>query len=229
MESNKPIRLALVDDDRLFVELLAEFLNEQAQFEVVLTALDSVSFFKKMHKQDILPEVLLLDLRMQTESGLEVMQQLDQMDFFVKTIVLSTFYKPAFMGQMLRLGADAFIPKDIDRWSLVSVIEEVYYKGHYFLNEQVDVLRSQLTNKSPRLFLPQKDGLTEREISILQLICQQLTTREIADKLCIAPTTVETHKTRLIMKTGVRNSAGLIIYAIQQKLIQPEEFILLEG
>jgi DNA-binding NarL/FixJ family response regulator len=223
------IKLALVDDDTLVIQLLTDFLEANGPIKVVLTASSGNQFIEKMRNATETPDVVVLDLRMAEGTGLEVMSELQKQETTMKVIVLSTFYKPSFIGQMLRLGADAFLPKEVDQEELIDVIKGVQEKGHYFSEDQVSVMRKQLSTKTPQFHLPNKDGLTEREIEVIQLICQQLTTQEIADRLFISPKTIETHKTNLLIKTGAKNSAGLIVYAIQHKLIDPAELVLISG
>jgi DNA-binding NarL/FixJ family response regulator len=175
-----------------------------------------------------LPDVLLLDLRMSNGDGLEVMSALSQKSAGTKIIVLSSFYRRSFMGQMLKMGAHAFLPKEIEMEELLRVINAVYHTGHYFSDEQIEVMRSQLSNKLPEFHAFSKDALTEREIDVLKLVCQQLSTKEIADTLFISPKTVETHKTNLMIKTCVKNMAGLVIYAVQNNIVDADEIVLFD-
>lgn len=224
---NTKIQLAIVDDDLLFVQLLKNYIDNYINTEVVLTASTGNKFLNGIREKQINIDVVILDLRMKDGSGLDVLEALKKEDKAIKTIVLSSFYRRSFMGQMLKLGVNAFLPKETDQEELIKVIETVYNKGHYFSEEQVDVMRKQLSNKLPEFRNQNVDRLTSRELDILKLLCQQLTTREIADKLFISSKTVETHKSNLFIKTGVKNTTGLVIYAVQNNIINPEEMILL--
>ncbi len=219
------IKLAIVDDDLLFVQLLKNYIDNYKTTEVVLTNTNGNDFLKVINTISI--DIVILDLRMEEGNGLDVLEDLKAKDINLKIIVLSGFYRRSFMGQMLKLGVNAFLPKETDQEELIKVIESVYNNGHYFSGEQVSVMRKQLSNKLPEFHAQNKDHLTSREIDVLKLLCQQLKTREIADKLFISPKTVETHKSNLILKAGVKNTAGLVIYAIQNNIINPEEMILL--
>ena len=220
------IKTGIVDDDLLFVQLLENYINNSENFEVVLTSTSGHHFLSEANAD--LPDILLLDLRMANGDGLEVMTALSQKDAETKIIVLSSFYRRSFMGQMLKMGAHAFLPKEIELEELLNAMNAVYHNGHYFSNEQVNVLRNQLSNKLPEFHSFSKDALTEREIDVLRLVCQQLSTKEIADALFISPKTVETHKTNLMVKTCVKNMAGLVIYAVQNNIINANEIVLLD-
>ncbi|MGD1846618.1 MAG: response regulator [Salibacteraceae bacterium] len=223
---NKALRIALVDDDRLFNELLTNFLHDQDHLEVVHAATGGTPFLDWLATSGETVDVVLLDLRMPDGDGLSTLHQLYAAYSSVKVVVLSTFYRRSFMGQMLQLGADAFLPKAISQKELLQALEGVAQNGHYFTPEQVDTLRTQLSNKVPQWPAVQKDGLSDREIEVLRLYCQQLSTQEIAQRLFLSAKTVESHRSNLYAKTGTRNAAGLVIYAIQNQLIDPDELVL---
>lgn len=223
---NLKIKIGIVDDDLLFVQLLENYINTSEHYKVVLTSTGGHHFLNETETD--LPDILLLDLRMSNGDGLEVLSALSQKNAETKIIVLSSFYRRSFMGQMLKMGAHAFLPKEIEMEELLKVIQAVYHHGHYFSDEQIDVMRSQLSNKLPEFHSYSKDALTEREIDVLKLVCQQLSTKEIADILFISPKTVETHKTNLMIKTCVKNMAGLVIYAVQNNIIDANEIVLFD-
>lgn len=230
MTTNDKINIAIVDDDSLVVQLLTEFLDqsEDPSFEVVLTANSGNDFIKKLASSayDDL-DVILLDMRMQDGDGLFVLEQLKKLSLTARIIVLSSYYKPSYIGQMMNLGVHAFLPKEIDKEELIPILQETHRKGLYFLAEQLETLRNQIAPKTPKILLEPKDTLTTRELEILQLVAQQHTTKEIAQKLFIAPKTVEAHKSNLLSKTGAKNTAGLVMYAIQHSLINPDDFMML--
>ncbi|WP_312993746.1 response regulator transcription factor [Chryseobacterium flavum] len=225
MENSK-IKIGIVDDDLLFVQLLENYINNNERFEIVLTSTSGHHF---LYESDTdLPDILILDLRMANGDGLEVMSALSQKNTETRIIVLSSFYRRSFMGQMLKMGAHAFLPKEIEPEKLSEVINAVYHHGHYFSDEQVEVMRTQLSSKLPEFHSFSKDSLTEREVDVLRLVCHQLSTKEIADTLFISPKTVETHKTNLMIKTCVKNMAGLVIYAVQNNIVNASEIVLLD-
>ncbi len=219
------IKIGIVDDDLLFVQLLKNYIDNNGNYQVALTSTGGYQFLTEDTGS---LDILILDLRMTNGDGLEVMSELAKRGTETKIIVLSSFYRRSFMGQMLKMGAHAFLPKEIELEELLAVIKTVHHTGHYFSNDQIDVMRSQLSNKLPEFHAFSKNELTDREIDVLRLVCQQLSTKEIADSLFISPKTVETHKTNLMIKTGVKNMAGLVIYAVQNQVIDPHEIVLFD-
>ena len=230
MEKQTPIiQIAIVDDDVLVSTLLRDFFEQTSAIKTVYIANSGNQFLEEFGNNAAMPDIILLDLRMKNGSGLEVLEQLSNMEVSLpKVIVMSSHYDASYMGQMLKLGCDAFLPKEIDPEELIEIIYKVYEYGHYFLEEQIVSLRKQVATKGPKLHINSKDSLSERELDVLELLCQQLTTKEIAGRLFISPKTVEMHKSNLLVKTGVRNSVGLIMYAVQNKLIDPNSLILLD-
>ncbi|WP_223599386.1 response regulator [Chryseobacterium sp. GVT01B] len=219
------IKIGIVDDDLLFVQLLKNYIDNNGDYQVTLTSTGGYQFLTEDSGS---LDILILDLRMTNGDGLEVMAELAKRETETKIIVLSSFYRRSFMGQMLKMGAHAFLPKEIELEELLVVIKTVHHTGHYFSNDQIDVMRSQLSNKLPEFHAFSKNELTDREVDVLRLVCQQLSTKEIADSLFISPKTVETHKTNLMIKTGVKNMAGLVIYAVQNQVIDPNEIVLFD-
>jgi DNA-binding NarL/FixJ family response regulator len=229
MTTNDLINIAIVDDDSLVVQLLSGLLkkSEDPEFNILLTANSGNDFIEKLSSNSYNDlDIILLDMRMDDGDGLFVLKELKKLDLSAKTIALSSYYKPAYIGQMMNLGVHAFLPKEIDKEELISNIKETYLKGHYFTTEQLESLRTQIAPKTPKLQIHPKDIITPRELEILKLVTQQLTTKEIASKLYITTKTVEAHKSNLISKTGVKNTAGLVMFAIKNNLINPDNFFL---
>lgn len=213
------IKIAIADDEELFVQLLENFLNKQAHLKCVATALSGEDLLKRIDQSLDKPNVVILDLRMKNLDGAETVMMLKDRHPEVKSIVISSHYQKSFMGYMLRAGVNAFIPKGVSPEHLLKVIESVHHKGFYFMEEQVETMRSQIKPQAPKPKLKLEEEFTEREREVLTLLCQQFTAKEIAEKLFVSKRTVESHKDNLFAKTGARNLAGLVIYAIQNQLV----------
>jgi len=217
------IKVAIADDEELFVQLLENFLNKQAHLTCIMTALSGEELLKQIEKSPEKPTIVLLDLRMKNLDGAETVSKLKDRYPAIKCIVISSHYQKSFMGYMLRAGVNAFIPKGISPANLLKVVDSVSQKGFYFLEEQVETMRSQIKTQAPKPKLKLEEEFTEREREVLTLLCQQYTAKEIADKLFVSKRTVESHKDNLFAKTGARNLAGLVIYAIQNQLVNQED------
>lgn len=219
------IRIGLVDDDFLIVDLLKRFLDQQDNLQVDFAVSSAQSAIDLLKQSDPVPDLLLIDLKMEGMDGMALCQYLKAHFPNISTIIVSSHYQDSFLGHMIKLGAAAFVAKGISPLLLIHVISEVYRNGLYLLPEQVQLLREQLPSALPGPSLNQ-EHLSQRELEVLKLIAEQKTAKEIAESLFITARTVEGHKNNLFVKTGTKNIAGLVLYAIQKKIIDPNEIFL---
>jgi DNA-binding NarL/FixJ family response regulator len=221
--TNNKIRIAIVDDESLMLRLVKDFLQKTDKINVIMTADDGEVIVEKLESEEVLPEVILLDLKMKRMDGIEATSIIRTRHPQIGIIIISSYYKSSFMGYMMKSGVNAFLPKGITPEKLTEAIISVYSKGYYFMDEQVDVMRQQISSKAPKPILSNAESLTERELEVMKLICQQKTAQKIAEELFISIKTVEGHKSNLFLKTGVKNIAGLVIYAVKNELINLDE------
>ncbi|MBL7775854.1 MAG: response regulator transcription factor, partial [Saprospiraceae bacterium] len=126
-----------------------------------------------------------------------------------------------FVLKMIEIGASAYLPKNSDPADMRQTILDVLAKGFSYSQEVLAIIHQNLQQKSrPKARLPFGIELTARELEILQLICEEYTTAEIADQLYISPRTVDGHRNNLLEKLGCKNVAGLVVYALQHDLVQ---------
>nr|WP_294860758.1 response regulator transcription factor [uncultured Fluviicola sp.] len=216
------IRIAITDDDLLVLNLLRDFIGSQPGITVQLTTESGEELLAALRECDLLPDLLLVDLKMKALNGIEITQILKLEYPSIRVMVISSHYKSAFIGFMVKTGVAAFFPKGISPLQLVELIRKVHAQGYYFTEEQMEVLREQLSHKAPSPPVDMDHTLSTREMEIVQLICQQKTAKEIADLLFLSQSTVEGHKNNIFAKTGAKNLAGLVIYAIQHGIIDPD-------
>lgn len=218
------IRIAITDDDGLIVKLLESYLSTQKGFEVIFTAESGDDLIAFLESTSVLPDVLLLDLKMKGMDGVEVTRHLKTNFSSIKVIIVSSHYQRSFMNFMLKTGASAFLPKGVSPTLLTEIIPVVHEKGVFFMEDQMEAIREQIATKSTqKSIFDNGSELSKREIEVLQLISQQKTAKEIGDTLFITARTVEGHKNNLFVKTGAKNIAGLVIYAIQNNYITVED------
>lgn len=217
------IKIIILDDDSLIVGLLQGFLSVQEGIEVLETFHDGRLFIEFLDTTGTIPDVLLLDMKMQGMDGVEVSQRLRDQFPEIKIIVISSHYHISFLGFMLKTGVASFLPKGVSPKELVHIVRTVHERGFYFMEDQMETIKEHLSVKSPKLILEQGNELSNREIEVLRLLCKQKTAKEIGTLLFIAQRTVEGHKNNLFIKTGAKNIAGLIIYSIQHSIIKIED------
>ncbi|MFP9112576.1 response regulator [Flavobacterium sp. RHBU_3] len=217
------IPVAITDDDALIVSLLANYLDACPDVEVLFTATSGKELIDTLQSVEVLPKIVLLDLRMDGMDGIAVTEYLKAQYPSIRAVIVSSHYQKGFTGFLLKTGAAAFLPKGVSPAELLDVIRTVSRQGYYFKDEQLEALRGQISGKAPRPALQQEELLSERETEVLRLICMQKTAKEIGDELYITQRTAEGHKNNLFAKTGAKNIAGLVIYAIQNQVISVEE------
>lgn len=221
------IKIALVDDDYLIVTLLKSFFNQDQSTQVVFDTTDGYQLFNYLEEKNVEPiDILLLDLKMKTIDGLEVLKKVKTFNPKLKVIVISSHYQDSSIGFMTKEGVAGFLPKGMSPFELLDIIKHVHKNGFYLNKEQMEILREQISSKVSKPHLGSNDILTEREKEIIKLLCQQKTAKEIGEHLFITQRTVEGHKNNLFSKIGVRNVAGLIVYALQKNIVAIDELPL---
>jgi len=213
MEAKK-YKIALIDDESLFLQGLTMLVNNSEHMEVILTAENGHHLLKELSEIEELPDLLLCDLEMPEMNGVDVTKAVASSHPQIKIVILSSHYEPSLILKMLEIGASAFMPKNEKPAEFYLTISNVIEKGFHYNDYIVQLIREKM------LFGTKKKAtntvkLTAREEEILKLICDQKTNKDIGEEIFISPRTVEGHRNKLLEKTASKNSAGLIIYAVE--------------
>lgn len=120
---------------------------------------------------------------------------------------------------MVRLGVNAFLPKNINPKELIFSIDMVYEKGLYFTKEYAEAFRIQNLQMPKKPYFDNNEAITKKELEILKLICHGHSNQQIAESTSRSIRTVEGHRQHLLDKTGAKNTAGLVVYALMHKLV----------
>ncbi len=226
------IKVALADDEALFRKGMALLLNDYEDLQITLEASDGADLLQKLRTSNSLPDVLLLDMKMPNLNGVEASKVIRTEFPDLKIVVLSTYFSKAFIINMIELGAASYLPKNTNPDEVVATIREVFNHGFSYNQAVMEVIRDNMMQKTkPKISSSFDIELTPREHEILQLICEEYTTPEIADKLFLSARTVDGHRNNLLEKLGCKNVAGLVVYAIQHQLVKihPETFWYRKG
>lgn len=209
----KPIKIAIAEDHKLFREGLSALLNEDDQIKLQFDVSDGEQLLEglKDHKVDI----VLLDLNMPVLNGQQTLKLLNKRHPKIRSIVLSMHDTGDYILETIKLGARGFLPKHCDIEKVIDAIYAVQEQGYYFDDEVSKKQILRLVNEGGIEPEFKSEKLSDREIDILELICEEKTNNQIADLLCISVRTVEVHRLNLLRKTGAKNVAGLVIYAIK--------------
>lgn len=208
------IKIYIADDHQMFIDGIKSILKSNKNFSIVGDANTGVQLLAGL--ESIATDVILMDVNMPVMDGVEATKQVRQKYPNIKILMLTMFNTRDYIEKLLRVGAHGYILKNTGKEELTEAIEAVMRGESYFSKEVTERIMEGLQKKKLNESNPMLVELTEREKDVLRLIAQELTTQEIAEKLFISFHTVETHRKNLISKLAVRNTAGLVKYAVLQ-------------
>ncbi|MBK8955687.1 MAG: response regulator transcription factor [Saprospiraceae bacterium] len=213
------LHVAIADDHAMFVDGIESILRTESSIKVVDRCFDGQSVFEMIRKHKI--DVLLLDINLPDISGIEVAKRLHTEDPEIKIIALSMYNEESIVSEMLKNGAQGYILKNTGREELILAIKTVAEGTSYFSKDVTETIMGSLTKKpGPKKSYILQPKLSIREKQILALIVKEYTNPEIAERLFISLKTVETHRSNLISKLNVRNTAGLVRATIEYNLLE---------
>jgi DNA-binding NarL/FixJ family response regulator len=213
------IHIALADDETLFLETLSFMLDRNPEFEVLFTATNGKELIDQLRDCSFMPEIILTDLKMPVLNGIEATKQIREEFPNIKIIALSSYDSDVFISNMLGVGAASYLVKSSKAEEVYTTIRQVHEKGFYYNDRLLTILHENSQNKNLKKCALDKSLITEREIEILELICKQQTTKEIAEQLILSSRTIDRHRDSLLTKTNSRNAAGLVAFAIQNNIL----------
>lgn len=215
--AEKEIKIALVDDHTLFRTGLRGLLLGREDFNVVADVGSGTEFLNLLPELDV--DVVFMDIAMPEMDGAETTQRALKLRPDLRVITLSMFGDDHYYSLMVQCGASGFLLKDSDIEEVYAAVDAVMAGDNYFSS----VLYGSLTRNLSRMksvVSNDEDSLSEREIEILVEVCAGLSNQEIADKLFISKRTVDKHRANILEKTGCKNTANLVVYAIKNRLVE---------
>lgn len=215
---NPAIKIALVDDEVLFRKGIAFLLQREENIEILFEASDGEELISSLEKIEIKPDIIIMDLKMPILNGVEATRIIRKSYPDIKIIALTSYDSKSFIANMIQVGAVAYLIKNTTPKDLIHTINKVAKKGFYYNENVLKIIQETIVTAKNSKGQLETSFLSPREIEILQLICQQKTTTEIAEHLFLSPRTVEGHRNNLLLKTESRNIAGLVVYAIQNEI-----------
>ena len=211
------VRIALVDDHSLFRRGLKMLLTSYSDFEVVAEASSGEEFLELMDAAQ--PDVVFMDYSMGGMNGAETTERALERMPELKVISLTMFGDNAYYSRMASSGAKGFLLKDSEFDEVVEAVSTVCDGGTFFSALLLESI-SQSLRSVEGLPIDEHDMLSDREVEILVGICQGLSTQEIADRLFISKRTVDKHRANILEKSGCKNTASLVVYAIKNGLVE---------
>ena len=210
--------IVLVDDHTLFRNGLRTLLSGIEGFNVVGEASDGLEFLSLLEKMT--PDVILLDIEMPRMNGIAAAEEALKRWPDLKIITLSMYGDEDYYFKMVSLGVKGFILKNSEIKDVVAAIEAVAEGGSFFSQELLFNLVSNLKSTPSSVPEDSPEQLSQRESEILLHICRGESNNEIADALFISKRTVDKHRSNILAKTGCKNTANLVVYAIKHHLVE---------
>ncbi len=213
------MRILVAEDHRILLDSLALLLSSIEGIDVISKHTNGRQVLTAL---EIDPDIDLIvsDLQMPVMGGIELTLQLRQHFPHVRICLLTVADEPNAIKEAIRAGADGYVLKSAEREELEMALTIISKGGKFYSEQVLRLLASEPSIEfSPEIDKPTTITLTKRELDVLRLITQEYSGTEIAEKLFIAPSTVETHRKHLMQKLGVQSTIGLVKYAIKFQLV----------
>jgi DNA-binding NarL/FixJ family response regulator len=220
MEKEGKIKIHIVEDHEIFRAGLRSVLSDIPYVQVIAESSDGIDFLAKIKLQ--LPDVVFMDIKMPGMDGIKATEEALSRYPDLKIIILSMFGDEEYIYRMVQLGISGFILKNSDKSSIEKAIQQVSSGNHYFSDQIMSVLVKSIYRNSHEKSTKESAALSNREVEVLNLLSKGYSNKEIADRLFISSRTVEGYKSKLIQKTGQNNSLNLILWAMKNKIVSPD-------
>jgi len=216
------VKILLVDDHKIIRDGIKAMLFSETDFSIVGECEDGEEVVDFVSVNEV--DVVLMDINMPNMNGIDATRAVTDLYPGLRVIALTMHNEDGYISKILKAGAMGYVLKNAGRAELIRAINDVMVKGNYFTEEVATIIMSKYMkrNSNARQInqLVSPEDLTKRELEVLKLIAGELTNNEIAGKLFISPRTVDTHRRNLLQKLAVKNTAGLVKFALQHGIIE---------
>ena len=220
---SEPIKVAIADDHVLFRAGVKTTLSMYKDIKMIAEADNGAQLLNIL--KHVQPDVILLDIQMPIMDGIATLPEIKQLYPDIKVIMLTMHNDHSMISKLMELGANSYLTKNSDSEIIYQAVKTVHEQEYYFnqlTNKAlIDGLR---TKRQAEASLPADVKLSDKEISILRMICEEKSTKEIADLVDLSPRTVEAIRDKLKVKTGAKSLAGLVMYAVKSGIIENRPF-----
>ena len=212
------IKIAIADDYKIYRDGLKVGLSADDNLDVIAEADNGEDLLKELETSS--PDVIIMDLKMPIMDGMEATKAVRKKYPSIKVLVVTMYEDDKFIIHLMENGANGYLLKNAEPEEIRKSIYAVHENGYYF-NDLVNkaLLKKLVLKNNFKPSFNQNVELTERELEVLKLICQEKTAVEIGKEIFLSPRSIEGIRQRLIEKVGVRNTAGLVMFAIKNGLV----------
>ena len=218
-EPGDAIRVAIADDHILFRTGVKTALSMKKDVKMVAEADNGMQLLTLL--KHVQPDVILLDIQMPIMDGITTLPEIKKLYPEVKVVMLTMHNDHSMISKLMELGANAYLTKNSDSEVIYEAVKTVFQQEYYFntlTNKAlIDGLRVKRQTENA---MPTDAKLTDKEVTILKLMCEEKSTKEIADMVDLSPRTVEAIRDKLKTKTGAKSMAGLVMFAVKTGIIE---------
>lgn len=209
------IKVIIVDDHEIFRNGLKMVLGKIKYAKVIGEASNGQEFLELIKTE--LPDIVLMDIEMPVMNGIKATEEVLKIHPELKIIALTMFNNDEYVQSMIDVGVKGFLIKNIKKDILDKAIQSISSGNTFYSEELWDFFTKRVTHEDKSLL---KDlNLTKRETEILQLLCEGLSNKEIADRLFVSERTIIGHKSNLLAKSGCKSTISLLSYAVKNKIV----------
>ncbi|MCC6288805.1 MAG: response regulator transcription factor [Chitinophagaceae bacterium] len=218
-DAGNAIKVVIADDHVLFRAGVKTALSSKKDVRLIGEADNGQQLIHLL--KHLQPDVVLLDIQMPVMDGITTLPEIKKAYPNIRIIMLTMHNDHSMISKLMELGANAYLTKNSDSEVIYEAIKTCYINEYYFNDltnkALLDGLRTKRNNDN---FVNTEVKLTDKEKHILRLICEEKSTKEIADMVDLSPRTVEAIRDKLKSKTGAKSMAGLVMYAIKAGIIE---------
>jgi len=221
--NKEPIKVLIADDHVLYRAGVKTALSSKKDIKIIAEA-DNGMHLINMLKM-IEPDVILLDIQMPVMDGIGALPEIKKNYPHIKVIMLTMMDDHSMITKLMELGANSYLSKTSDSEIIYEAIKTCYEQEYYFNTLTNKALLTNLKIKNtitPQKIVQQEANLNDKDILILKLMCEEKSTKEIADIVDLSPRTVEAIRDKLKVKTGAKSTAGLIMYAVKHNILDED-------
>lgn len=213
-------KVVIVDDHKLIAKAISSIVNEFANFEVIYEVENGIELMQKFNSGREIPEVILLDISMPVMDGFETAKWVKENHPSVLIMALSMQDDEQSLFKMINNGAKGYMHKNIHPQELEVALKTIVREGIFFPGWATQKMYSNFNNPQPN----NPFDISAREEEFLKYVCLDLTYKEIGDKMCCSPRTVDGYRDSLFVKIGVNSRVALALFAVKYKYFDPADF-----
>jgi len=211
------IKIHLIDDHQIIIDGLLAVLKLEDDFEVVGFSLNGDSIHERLTANNA--DVVIMDINMPDIDGIDILKDFQKKGIPCKIIILSSHDDLKLIREVLNLGANGYLSKKCAGENIAEAVRKVHRGEQYFCESIKDKMLTSFSSDDTSNNYEPVISITKREKEILQLVIKEFTTKEISEQLAISINTTDTHRKNIMRKLGVKNTIGLVKYAIKHDLV----------